>query len=205
MTEKCVTITWLPLFFSRLRTSCTDYWLGRMGFETKLYWINRSIFRDDSNVGSGVGGGAFTRWLREFRRETYKVNANGVGVNGGDGDGTYITTAEDGRRRHSFNAHDKNADHHRIDPKTGNATHGSRPTCRRANSTAAPKSRYVSYFVVVLLTGGAKGLKPSPKLRKNLNYVFIVFFQLLLLNTKALSIEIYSLLIENILQRNRRL
>lgn len=112
-----------------------------------------SISREDSNVGVGGGGGAgaFTRWLREFRRETYKVNsAGGASGGGGGGGGTYHSTAaEDGRRRHSFNAHDKSA-HHRADQKLqlqggGGGSHVS-PTsktqaCRRANSTAAPKSR----------------------------------------------------------------
>jgi len=112
-----------------------------------------SISREDSNVGVGGGGGAgaFTRWLREFRRETYKVNSAGGASSGGGGGGTYHSTAaEDGRRRHSFNAHDKSA-HHRADQRLqlqgggGGGSHVS-PTsktqaCRRANSTAAPKSR----------------------------------------------------------------
>jgi len=114
-----------------------------------------SISREDSNVGVGGGGGAgaFTRWLREFRRETYKVNsAGGASGGGGGGGGTYHSTAaEDGRRRHSFNAHDKSAQHRadqRLQLQGGGGGGGSHvsPTsktqaCRRANSTAAPKSR----------------------------------------------------------------
>lgn len=108
------------------------------------------IFREDTNGGGGgggVSGGAFTRWLREFRRETYKVNTNSG--NSGNSGGTYHTTAEDGRRRHSFNAHDKSATTcvQQVDHKPGsglNTVHSSRATCRRANSTVAPtKSRYV--------------------------------------------------------------
>lgn len=93
--------------------------------------------------GGGVSGGAFTRWLREFRRETYKVNASAAG-NGGNG-GTYHATAEDGRRRHSFNAHDKSAAHQlqRVDQRPdGGPNLAPRAACRRANSTVAPKSRY---------------------------------------------------------------
>ncbi|KAL5234743.1 hypothetical protein ACI65C_002153 [Semiaphis heraclei] len=109
--------------------------------------------REDSNVGVGGGGGAgaFTRWLREFRRETYKVNSAGSASGDGSGGGTYHSTApEDGRRRHSFNAHDKSA-HHRADQRFqlqgggGGGSHVSPASktqaCRRANSTAAPKSR----------------------------------------------------------------
>ncbi|XP_022161586.1 uncharacterized protein LOC111027502 isoform X1 [Myzus persicae] len=109
--------------------------------------------REDSNVGVGGGGGAgaFTRWLREFRRETYKVNsAGGASGGGGGGGGTYHSTAaEDGRRRHSFNAHDKSAQH-RAEQRLqlqggGGGSHVSPASktqaCRRANSTAAPKSR----------------------------------------------------------------
>lgn len=101
---------------------------------------------DSSNVGGG--GGAFTRWLREFRRETYKVNATGVGVGGGGGagGGTYYTTADDGRRRHSFNAHDKSVARRHPDPGPAgpHAAHPpSRVPCRRANSSVAPKTRYV--------------------------------------------------------------
>lgn len=108
------------------------------------------ISREDTNGGGGgggVSGGAFTRWLREFRRETYKVNTNSG--NSGNSGGTYHTTAEDGRRRHSFNAHDKSATTRvqQVDHKPGsglNTVHASRATCRRANSTVTPtKSRYV--------------------------------------------------------------
>jgi len=106
------------------------------------------ISREDSNVGGGGGAGAFTRWLREFRRETYKVNSAGGASSGGGG--TYHSTAaEDGRRRHSFNAHDKSAQH-RADQRLqlqggGGGLHSSPASktqpCRRANSTVVPKSR----------------------------------------------------------------
>lgn len=104
--------------------------------------------REDSNVGGGGGAGAFTRWLREFRRETYKVNSAG-GTSGGGGGTYHSTAAEDGRRRHSFNAHDKSAQH-RADQRLqlqggGGGSHSSPASktqpCRRANSTVVPKSR----------------------------------------------------------------
>ncbi|XP_050057324.1 protein Shroom isoform X5 [Aphis gossypii] len=104
--------------------------------------------REDSNVGGGGGAGAFTRWLREFRRETYKVNSAG-GASGGGGGTYHSTAAEDGRRRHSFNAHDKSAQH-RADQRLqlqggGGGLHSSPASktqpCRRANSTIVPKSR----------------------------------------------------------------
>jgi hypothetical protein len=108
------------------------------------------ISREDSNVGGGGGAGAFTRWLREFRRETYKVNAAGGVSGGGGGGGTYHSTVgEDSRRRHSFNAHDKSAQH-RADQRlqlqgSGGGLHASPVSktqpCRRANSTVVPKSR----------------------------------------------------------------
>lgn len=106
------------------------------------------IFREDSSGGGivtgGGSGGAFTRWLREFRRETYKVNSSGGNSGNSGNNGTYHTTAEDGRRRHSFNAHDKNATRQQVDsgPGGSHVTHAPRAPCRRANSTVAPKSRY---------------------------------------------------------------
>lgn len=122
---------------------------------TISYLITCVDFREDPNVvsvvgGGGGSGGAFTRWLREFRRETYKVNTTNGGVGGNCGNGgTYHTTAEDGRRRHSFNAHDKHA--HQAAPRLGSShvAPASRAPCRRANSTAAPKSRYVSKSVII--------------------------------------------------------
>lgn len=78
------------------------------------------------------------------------MNATGGGGGNVVGGGTYHTTAEDGRRRHSFNAHDKSGARQAADSATrlgggSHAAQASRAPCRRANSTAAPKSRYVLY------------------------------------------------------------